>query len=368
MRMHLLSLALCLLSVVGNGQVKSQNVVGYSVADGEANIVGYTRLDKRQGEFVSNFRPIGGEDFTLGMMLSEGLKPDVELSFYDGRQWVEALTADANDGKVHWFRKDTMECADDLVIKRGVAVRYRLPPDVDSIVFAGEVVFEDEEGSRFTQEDIEMLKRLHDAVEKLKLDLPPIKPPKTEPPKVSEVQVKEPVATNVVERKAYPTKFRFFCAEKGWQRVFLDYGLFRVCDRVSGWPIDLSSLSDVQFAVDPDLAEDDPDRMSSKAVEQLYTLIYPRAHLYTKRYVTSEPTPEPRLTYIQKCCREFLGIFYDENDLISSFAQKLVYRLFFGGVILAFLWRMFVKLFKKYGGYDECEKCLRKSAKRRKGQ
>ena len=84
--------------------------------------------------------------------------------------------------------------------------------------------------------------------------------------------------------------------------------------------------------------------------------------------MTSEPTPEPRLTYIQKCCREFLGIFYDENDLISSFAQKLVYRLFFGGVILAFLWRMFVKLFKKYGGYDECEKCIRKSAKRRKGQ
>ena len=82
--------------------------------------------------------------------------------------------------------------------------------------------------------------------------------------------------------------------------MFLDYGLFRVCDRVSGWPIDLSSLSDVQFAVDPDLSEDDPDRMSSKAVEQLYTLIYPRAHLYTKRYVTSEPTPEPRLTYIQK--------------------------------------------------------------------
>ena len=360
MRMHLLSLALCLLSVVGNGQVQSQNVVGYSVADGEANIVGYTRLDKRQGEFVSNFRPIGGEDFTLGMMLSKELKPDVELSFYDGRQWVEALTADANDGKVHWFRKDTMECADDLVIKRGVAVRYRLPPDVDSIVFAGEVVFEDEEGSRFTQEDIEMLKRLHDAVEKLKLDLPPIKPPKTEPPKVSEVQVKEPVATNVVERKAYPTKFRFFCAEKGWQRVFLDYGLFRVCDRVSGWPIDLSSLSDVQFAVDPDLAEDDPDRMDAKAVEQLFTLIFPRSHVHSGTKTVGKPPAAPKRSFWEKSCVEYLGGFYNREDLFGSFLQKLVYWLIFGGGGLWLLFKVIVKLFKQMCGYDEREKSRKK--------
>lgn len=364
MRTLLLSLALCLLSVVGNGHVQSQNVVGYSVVDGEANIVGYTRQNKRQGEFVSNFRRIGGDDFTLGMMLADELKPDVELSFYDGHQWVDAVTADANDNKVHWFRKDTMECADDLVIKRGVAVRYWLPPDVDSIVFTGEVVFEDEEESRFTQEDIEMLKRLHDAVEKLKLVLPPINPPKTELPKVSEVQAKEPGRTNVVERKSYPTKFRFFCTEKGWQRVFLDYGLFRVCDRVSGWPIDLSSLSEVQFAVDPDLSEDDPDRMDAKAVEQLYTLIFPRTHVRSANKTVAEPPKASKHSFWEKSCAEYLGGFYNREDLVGSFLEKLIYYLIFGGGGLWLLFKVIVKLFKKVGGYDEREK-TRKKGKRK---
>ena len=290
-------------------------------------------------------------------MVSAGeLKPDVEFAFFDGHGWVETISADADDGKVHWFLKDSLACADQLTIPYGAAVRYKLPPDVDSLMFSGEVALNDPEESPFTKEDIEMLKRLREALTTLKTILPPVKtetqlPPPQKPP--VDVQVKGRTPTNTVEQPYLPT--RFLLTARGYppKPVLWDGKIFRICDAATGWPVELSSLEEVSFAVDnsPDIK--DIDRMPEKAVEQLFTLIYPRTAPKVHGTVVETKKSVPKRSFWEKSYLKWTDGFNEGETPVEAILQTIVYMLLFGSPV-ALYW--LVRCFKRLGGYEVADK------------
>lgn len=72
-------------------------------------------------------------------MFDGNIKPGIEFAFYDGFDWVQTVSANGDDGNVHWFLKEQDACADDVEVPFGVAIRYRLPETMTCLSFSGEI-------------------------------------------------------------------------------------------------------------------------------------------------------------------------------------------------------------------------------------
>ena len=342
---------LLLMSSLMSWGIESQ-VVGYSSA---ANIVGFGTSAKRVGTFINPFQQIGGGDFPLSKIIDGEIKPGVEVAFYDGSDWVKAVSDTANDGRVHWFLKGNDICIDDVTVPRGVAIQYRLPETMQGLSFAGEVPESELLPSSCPNEevDVEFIKALDKDVFKGDL-LRPKPPPKivsrevivTNVVNVTNVVVKTNFVKQIVtETRKNHKRFKILFANGEVERAYFSETIYDICDHTTGVRINLENRGEVRFVRDNSMDVSDDDRMDVGQMNALYRFTFKKDN--PKSFSSQGSSEADRI--VDKGVKEFAGEFYDKEDNVGSIIRKICYCLLIGGICL--LLKRAGKWLIRIGGY-----------------
>lgn len=329
----LLSVVLLIASMMSCG-IESQ-VVGYT---SPANIVGFGNTTKRAGTFINPFQRIGGGDFPLSKIIDGEIKPGVEVAFYDGNDWVKAVSDKADDGRVHWFLKDKDICIDDVTVPRGVAIQYRLPETMQGLSFAGEVPESELLPSSHPIEeiDIELIKALDRAVFKGEL-LRPKPPPKiverevlvTNVVNVTNVVVKTNFVKQIVtETRNKHKRFKILFGNGEVERAYFSEAIYDICDPVTGARINIENRGEVRFVRDNSMDVSDDDRMDVGQMNDLYRFKFKKDN--PKSFANLDSSEADRI--VDKGVKEFSGEFYDKADKVGSILRKICYGLLIIGI------------------------------------
>lgn len=117
------------------------------------NIVGYARPLSNRGTYICTFQNVTDGTMRLGDIAMPSCS-DIVLSFATDSGWKTVVSAEAEDGKIHWFDRNSDFPADEYEVRQGVALSYSLPngEENDALTFSGAIdndYIDNHEGSMF---------------------------------------------------------------------------------------------------------------------------------------------------------------------------------------------------------------------------
>ena len=312
----------------------------------DANVVGFMTMTDKEGIFTCPFREIGGENITVMSLTGDNREAGNEFDFYDGNDWVRAVSLLGDDGKVHWFSRSDEGVVDDFQIPIGAAVHYKLSEDSSGLVMTGEAV-EDEEGY-FKTEFEEIDEKLIDELRQILLGDKPtvVQVPRIRRQNVVVTNVVNVVVTNAVTATNYVTKakqqvFRLVGAKGFSRRVFFSLEVCEVCDVESGGPYCIEKIEGARFVKEV-VSDDRYECLSQAQLDRIFEKLFKRKNPSKTRDCVD--------AFADNFTKEHTGEHYDENSVVRSWIgwgiDRIIWWVLGVVAVAGFVW------FKKKGGWS----------------